>query len=213
MLYGYSVSQQLNRITTRPKLVETPLKTAASEDTFNWQATLAAGGAGRVAFMQYCVRSVTPEPLFLFVAGEYRFRPSHHSALAIYDVFCAVDSPARIRFPDALAPKELRLAATINELRSQVEPPAGLSEDEKSRLGQIPPRLDLFGHLAGRVAGSREGPLAELARRYDPSLTPDQNLPGRRMNANQRFFRDKVWGPLIRPRLVSAGFWQLGSID
>lgn len=185
----------------------------ASEKLFKPDECIKAGGAGRVALLQYCVRSVTPEPIFLFASAEYRLRPSHHAALAIYDVFCAVGSPARIRVPDALPPKELRLAAAVKELRALATQSAGHGDNEEALARQIPARFDLFEPLSTALYASQGGPLAALAGCYDPSLTPDQNLPGGRMSASQQYFRDKVWLPVVRPRLVSAGFWQLGAID
>lgn len=185
----------------------------SKEKAFEPVACLETGGAGRVALLQYCVRSVTPEPIFLFASAEYRRRPTHNAALAIYDVFCAIGSPARIRVPDALPPRELSLSAFVEGLRAREVEPHDRAEQAEAQSGLMPARFDLFDKLSAWLQGSPDGPLAELASAYDPALTPDQNLAGGRMNASQQFFRDKVWVPVIRPRLVGAGFWQLSAID
>jgi hypothetical protein len=176
---------------------------------------LSRGGAARVALFQYCVRSVTPEPLFLFASGEYRLRPSHAGALAIYDVFCAVSAPARIRIPEALPPLDLALVFAVDAVRRQLESARNSADADGggSATGALPPLGGLFAPLAARLRNRAESPLTDLSRRYDPARTPDENLEGGRMNVSQRYFRDKVWTPAIRPRLVAAGFWQFGAID
>jgi len=171
-----------------------------------------SGGAQRVALFQYCVRSITVEPLFLFASGEYRLRPSYKGALAIYDMFCAASAPARIRIPEALPPRDLRLASTIEGLRSRL----GTAEqpvDGSPPVPSLPPQVGLFELLSSSLRRSPDGPLRDLELHYDPSLPPDRNLRDGRMNASQRFFRDNLWIPLIRPRLVDAGFWQLRTIE
>lgn len=65
----------------------------------------------------------------------------------------------------------------------------------------------------GRYSQARSYIAFELASRYDPELEPEMNLPGGKLNAGQRYFVDKVWRPLARPRLVAAGFWQIATID
>lgn len=180
---------------------------------FSLDETLARGGAERIALFQYCVRSITVEPLFLFTCSEYRLRASHPGALAIYDVFCGPSAPARIRAPQALPPRELCLAASIERVRARVNQSIDEREDEATLSGHMPARFDLFDRLSTALLAGLHGPLAELAKNYDPVLTPDQNLAGGRMNASQQYFRDRVWVPVIRPRLVKAGFWQLGAID
>lgn len=56
------------------------------------------------------------------------------------------------------------------------------------------------------------GPLAVLAASYDPSRGPIGNLPGGRMTPGQRGFVDAVWLRRVRPALVAAGFWRVGTI-
>ena len=83
------------------------------------QQILSAGGEVSIALMQYCVRSVTMEPLFVFLSREYRLRPAHAGALALYDVFCAPDAPARIGAANLLPPHNMTLAFSVNAIRRQ----------------------------------------------------------------------------------------------
>ena len=171
------------------------------------------GGAPRIALLRYCVMSVTMEPVFVFLAQDYRLHPSHARALGLYDVFCSPQAPARIRAPNLLEPMNLRLAAAMPAIRRQCErapkeEPAGTDEGS---LNTAPDRC-LFDHIAGEVAAGLQGGARWLAG-YDPRLEPERNLPGGRMNAGQRFFVDNIWRPVARPRLVSAGFWQISTID
>ena len=78
-----------------------------------------------------------------------------------------------------------------------------------------PPAADraLFDGLMKSMWADPDGALRRAERDYDPSLTPEANLPGGRMTPAQRIFVNDVWRPRVRPLLVDAGFWQLSSID
>ena len=171
------------------------------------------GGVGRVKLLQFCVRSVTMEPLFVYLVSEYRWRPTHVAALALYDVFCAPGALARVKALAALPPRELRLSAAVAPLRRQFDylrsPPA----DDDSGMSITTPYRNMYDNVVSALRDDPDGPLAEVVRRYDPDLDPTENLPGGRMNAGQRHFVDNIWKPLIRPQLVGAGFWQVGSIE
>ena len=67
--------------------------------------------------------------------------------------------------------------------------------------------IDLFDHLR-----LENGTVQLIARDYDPAKTPVENLPGGRFSQAQRFFLEKVWQPRLRPPLVKAGFWRVGTI-
>jgi hypothetical protein len=44
--------------------------------------------------------------------------------------------------------------------------------------------------------------------------TPQKkNLPSGKMSEGQKWFREKIWVALARPRLVAASFWQVGAIE
>jgi hypothetical protein len=174
---------------------------------------LASGGAGRIALLNYCVFSVTMEPLFVFLTGEYRDRPSHQAALALYDVFCAQQAPARLAAYELLPPRELNVPATIARLREQwkqMQSPQ-LPEGEEA-VALTAPSRNLFDAIARGVRAEPDGRWTQVSATFDPLLTPHENLPGGAMTAGQRQFVDNVWQPMVRPRLVQAGFWQLRTL-
>ena len=175
---------------------------------------LTRGGAPRIALLRYCVMSVTTEPMFVFLTQEYRLRPTHLGALALYDVFCAPDAPARIKAGNALPPRNLVLLAAIRSIRQQWDQLQGAGEvREDASVSITTPYRNLFDPIAHWVQGDAEGPFACLELHFDPQLSPQENLPGGKMNAGQRHFMEKVWQPVVRPRLVAAGFWHIANIE
>ena len=154
--------------------------------------------------------SVTMEPVFLHLAHEYRMLPSHRAALALYDVFCAPDAPARINARLALPPRNLRLAATINSIRLQCRQQASAAETGGPT---VPPLRYLFDFVVETLINDPRGRIAQLRRRYNPSKSAIDNLPGGKMTEGQRAFVDRIWKPLVRPRLVTAGFWRIATIE
>ena len=175
---------------------------------------LSRGGEGRIALLRYAVMSITPEPLFLFLAQEYRLRPTHLSALALYDVFCAPGAAARVRSQVALPPRDLHLSAAIDLIRKQRSALQSPEQQEDGvRIWTTVPHRNLFDHLAAELQQDPDGSLARVAREYDPGRTPHQNLPDGKMNAAQKHFVDKVCRPVAKPMLVAAGFWQIATIE
>jgi hypothetical protein len=177
--------------------------------------TLARGGSRRVDLLRYCVMTIAMEPVFLFAAGEYRLRPTHTGALALFEVFCDPRSQARLSAYDLLPPRELALASEIARIRErwtamQAPPPA--TDDEAARTVPAGPGRGLFDTLVRGVRADAHGKLAALSAAYDPALSPAENLPGGKMTASQRSFVDNVWQPFARPRLAAAGFWQIAAI-
>lgn len=175
--------------------------------------TLAAGGAGRIALLRYCVISITPGPLFLFLAQQYRLRPTHSGALALYDVFCEPQAPARLPDYALLPPRQLGLLAAMAPIRaqwSQVQSPA--ARDPETDIAIATPARHVFDTLVTGLRADASGLSARLAATFDPELTADENLPGGKMSAAQRHFVDRVWVPIAKPRLVGAGFWQIADI-
>ena len=179
-------------------------------------AVLQRGGKGLLELMHYCVMSVQPEPLFVWLVREYRQEGAGGRALALYDVFCARRSSAR---PGGADPRAVRLALAqaIDAIRRQAawaaEPPAPVGEDEapSPRFVSLPP-AHLFDAAAAHLLGDADGPLARIAHDYDPERTPLENLAGGKMNASQRFFVENVWRPRLRPQLVAAGFWRIATV-
>ena len=184
----------------------------------NFEADLAEiltkGGERRIELLRYCVMSVTMEPVFVFLAQEYRLRPTHAAALALYDIFCAPDAPARVGVVEALPPRNLQLQATAESIRQQwtqlQSPPEA---DGRSTVSITVPHRNLFDRVVEAVRNDPASRFAAAASRYDPRLAPLQNLPGGKMNAGQRHFVERVWRPLARLRLAAAGFWQIANIE
>ena len=177
--------------------------------------TLTDGGKARIDLLRYSVMSITMEPLFLFLASEYRLRPTHKSALALFDVFCATQSRARLAAYELLPPRELGLSAEIAQIRGRwtaLQSPPPEEEDESPRSVAPWPSRVLFDKLVQGLRSDASGRLAAVSTGYDPQLTPQENLPGGKMSAIQRQFVDQVWLPFARPRLVDAGYWQISAI-
>ena len=175
---------------------------------------LTRGGAPRITLLRYCVMSVTMEPVFVFLTQEYRLRPTHAAALALYDVFCATHAPARIKAGDALPPRNLALVAAIRAIRQQWDYLQGAVEPrEEAAVSITTPYRNLFDSIGRSVQRDPEGPFARVELRFDPQLSPQENLPGGKMNAGQRHFVEKIWQPVVRPRLVAAGFWHIANIE
>ncbi len=158
--------------------------------------------------------SIQMEPVFAFLTQEYRLRPTHDAALALYDVFCAPEAPARIRARDMLPPRDLRLLSAIRSIRQQRDQMMRPLEGEPDGGVRITtPHRHLFDGIARAVENDPNGNYARLGNQFDPQLSPEQHLPGGTMNAAQRHFVNYVWRPLARPRLVEGGFWRVAVIE
>src|SRR5262245_55226262 len=102
---------------------------------------LRRGGEVLIPFLHYCVFSVQLGPVFVYLARDYRNNPTAPRALALYDVFCAPDAPARVRAGAALPPYDLRLVAALRPVRERwlaSRAPAP-SEDEPAPAAPLPP--------------------------------------------------------------------------
>lgn len=158
------------------------------------------GGKRLVDLLDYGVRAVETDLLFVFLVREYRELPTARKAVALFDGFCAPGAPARLSVPELLPPYDLALEVALRGLRRDLE-----------RLpAPLPPKY-LFDALDLRIR-ARSKRLRAVRRDYRIRRTPSENLPGGRMSAGQRRFVDAVWEPLLRPRLVAAGFRRVGSI-
>ena len=175
---------------------------------------LTRGGEQRIALLRYCVMSVAMEPVFVFLAGEYRMRPTHAGALALYDLFCAADAPARIQAPNALPPRSLHLSSAIQSIRAQgAQAQLPPQSEDVVRIPITTPARTLFDAVVDDLRKDANGRYARVGSQFDPELAPVQQLPGGNMSPSQRHFRDTVWLPVARPRLVDAGYWQLANIE
>jgi hypothetical protein len=174
------------------------------------------GGRELLDFLEYCVLSVKKDVLFVYLVREYRQRPVASGALAIYDMFCAAAAPARISAAGMLPPKDMRLEQSVAPLRRGVFPQSDsagsvVAEALEATPNLLPPRY-LFDSLVQQLTASPDTVIATVQQTYDPSLTPHENLPGGQLTPGQRAFVEHVWSPIVRPHLVTAGFWRIATV-
>jgi hypothetical protein len=179
---------------------------------FSIESTLLAGGRGRIDLLRHCVWSVTMEPVFVFLVHEYRQQPRHAAALALYDVFCAPGAPARLDAHALLPPMNLTLAAGTHTLRAQWLQMHS-AEPAEAPIRTTVPMRGMFDRIVDGLTHDPAGRWARLGLYYNPARDPAENLPGGRMTPAQRHFVENVWKPRVRPCLVSAGFWQMQTIE
>src|SRR5262249_22017522 len=128
---------------------------------------LVRGGAPRIALLRYCVMSVTMEPVFVFLTQEYRLRATHVAALALYDIFCAPDAPARVKAGNVLPPRNLALLAAIRAIRQQWDHLQGATEGrEEATVSITTPYRNLFDLIARSVQNDSEGGFTRIERQY-----------------------------------------------
>jgi hypothetical protein len=160
---------------------------------------LTRGGKDLIDLLHFSVYSLQLEPMFVHLVQDYRNQATVNRALALFDVFCTVGSPACIRATDLLPPRDLRLLRELTPLRQPTQP-APLSARH------------LFDFVVALLREQTDGPLHMIAQQYDPARSPIDNLPAGRLSQTQRFFVEKVWQGRLRPQLVSAGFWRVATI-
>ena len=176
------------------------------------------GGRDLVNLLEYCVLSVKKDVLFLYLAGQYRLRPGAVSVVALYDLFCANDAPARISVNASLPPFDRRLEQAIVPFRHAVQwigDAARRAGKEVESEGPLPPLLPpryLFDSILQSLTVVDSSQIQDIHANYDPALTPHENLPGGKLTVGGRAFVDNVWLPVVRPRLVSAGFWGVAAV-
>lgn len=176
----------------------------------NIDAIFSRGGKELIGLLDYGVRSVRPDLLFIFLVQEYRQMPTAAKACAIADSFCAPQAPARVSAVELLPPLNPQIEVAMRPLRANLAQIAAAQPPAPVPPRLLPPKfifdaLDL--HLRKKSAALRS-----LKRRYRPERSPVENLPGGKMNAGQRFFVERVWEAVLRPRLVSAGFRRVSSV-
>jgi hypothetical protein len=169
------------------------------------------GGKKLVDLLDYAVRAVQTDVLFVFLVREYREHPTTPKAVALFDCFCAPKARARLSVSEILPPVNLRIDAAMRPLR------LNLDQVQAARTAAVPapplflPPKYLFDEIDLDLRKKSSG-LRMVRRRYRLRRTPFENLPGGKMDAGQKYFVEKVWEPILRPRLVAAGFRRVGSI-
>lgn len=173
-------------------------------------AILAEGGETALALLQFCIRSGQREPLFYALIKDYQQRTNHLTALTLFDLFCAPNAPARLSVSHVLPPQDLRFPASISMLRQQyAQMQAPQPPDEEKRLYIASPPRSLFD----AVAQACQLRFDEVASQFDPQKKVNECLPGGAMSMSQRNFVTQIWVPRVRPQLVAAGFWRMGSLE
>ena len=179
----------------------------------------ARGGSLAIALMQYCVRSRNFDPLFVMLVREFKMRPTLPAALAIYDSFCATDAAAAVSLRDSVVGNELR--QQIESLRrqsvtaievAQAETVAANENEPIPRACVVAPPNFIFDGVVRALQSNPHSGFNHAAYHYHAERSAQQNLPGG-MNMAQRNFLSRVWIPILRPRLVAAGFWRMSTIE
>ena len=174
-------------------------------------SVFARGGKKLIDLLDYGARSVQPDLLFVFLVQEYRQLPTTLKAVALYDSFCAPRTAARVSATEMLPPINFQIEIAMRPLLLNL----GQVEEARAKAAMGPPLLlppkYLFDTLDLHLR-KNSASLRAIKRRYRVRLSPVKNLPGGRMNAGQRHFVDRVWEPILRPRLIAAGFRRLTAV-
>lgn len=189
---------------------------------FSVNLTFDRGGRELIDLLEFSVLSVRTDILFLYCLGEYRRRPQAIGAVAIHDIFCRQHAPARISAEFLLPPKDVRIEHQVSRYRSQPIIDSGKDDQAGStnRLEiddtlvpspPVPPGY-LFDSIATQLNSVPNGQVAETESTYDPSLEPYENLADQKLSIGARAFVNNIWLPIVRPQLVSAGFWRLATV-
>ncbi|MEQ1850433.1 MAG: hypothetical protein ABMA01_02460 [Chthoniobacteraceae bacterium] len=169
------------------------------------------GGRKLVNLLDYAVRTIQVDLVFIFLVEEYRLHATTPKAVALYDIFCAPQALARLSTVEILPPVNAQIESSIRPLRMNLvqmqAAPAGSAIAPKLIL---PPKY-IFDSIVLHLRKNSRG-LRAIKRNYRPSRSPMMNLPEGRMNEAQRYFVDRVWEPILRPRLIAAGFRHMTAI-
>lgn len=184
----------------------------------SYSQIMTQGGKTLHDLLSFAVYSVRPDGLFVFLAHEYHLRPTAAAAVALYDLFCAPGSPARLSVDTVLPPQDPRLAAALAPIRfgldrSLAPPPDPLPEDPpwEPAMPPLPPNY-LFSGLAERLLNDPVGQVVALSSEFDPDRGPFGSLTGGKLSSGQRAFAEQVWRRRVQPALVAAGFWRVATV-
>ena len=172
---------------------------------------ISVGGRELVDLLNYAVRAMQADLLFVFLVGEYRNAPTSHKAVALYEIFCAPQAPARLSASELLPPVHPQLEVALRSLRANVAAVnAARASGSEAPILILPPKF-IFDTIVLHLR--KKSPcLRQVKRRYRVERTPSANLQGGKMSEAQRFFVDRVWTPNLRPRLLTVGFRRVSSI-
>jgi len=164
--------------------------------------TLDRRSKGTLDFLDYCVRAMQLDPLFLFLAQEYRINPTIPKAVALFHTFCAPVAPAKVSIePDHDRMQHLMRPITVTWTRMQ----AALVFGPGNAAPAMPPPPSLFDAIVEKIM--RAGVIGKLKGAYQARHDVSEEN-----NRVQQHFVEKIWRPIIRPHLVAAGFWRISEL-
>jgi hypothetical protein len=164
--------------------------------------TLDRRSKGTLDFLDYCVRAMQLDPLFVFLAQEYRINPTIPKAVALFHTFCAPVAPAKVSIePDHERMQHLMRPITVSWTRMQ----AALVFGPGNAAPPIPPPPALFDSVTDKIM--RAGMIGQLKQAYQARHDQPEDI-----NRIQQHFVEKIWRPIIRPHLVAAGFWRIAEL-
>lgn len=182
------------------------------------------GGRGLIDLLDYAVKSMQTDVVFVCLVDVYRLDPTVARALALGEVFCAPTAPLRLKGAEVvLPPRDGRLEGTLSPLRQALARQAlatptsegeGQDEGDARPAIVVPPRLPkyLFDFVVTELEKSSDGILAKVSASYDSERSAEDNLPGSGMTPEQHLFVDQVWRKNARGRLISGGFRNVANV-
>ena len=114
------------------------------------------GGKPALELLEYCVRTVRMEPVFVFLVSDYRLHPSAGKALALHDVFCAPDIRFRTITWETFRAGSGMLSSTIHSVRTAVlkATAANLAAPQQRLPATLPPR-HVFDSLVAELRSQK----------------------------------------------------------
>lgn len=175
------------------------------------EETISAGGKPLIDLLDYSMRALQTDVLFVFLVQEYRQFPTTPKAVALYEIFCALSAPARLSCTEMLPPVLLQIEAALRPLQLNLTQVAAARAAGFVAPPLILPARYIFDAIVLHLR-KKSPSLQAVERDCQPYRTPVENLPEGRMSAGQRHFVEKVWEPKLRPWLVATGFRRMTSI-
>jgi hypothetical protein len=164
--------------------------------------TLDRRSKGKLDFLDYCVHAMQLDPVFVFLAQEYRINPTIPKAVALFHTFCAPAAPAKVSVePDHEQMQRAMRPITVTWTRMQ----AALVFGPGNAAPSMPPSPSLFDGLVDKLMGA--GVIGKMKRAYQAHAEVTEET-----TRLQQHFVEKIWRPIIRPHLVSAGFWRIAEV-
>lgn len=172
---------------------------------FDWQERDSAD------FLEFCVRSAEMDPVFVCLARDYRESPTICKAVALYDIFCAPASPAKVRADNFLPPKDMRIENAMRPIKlNWTRMQAALVFGPPATISLVEPPETLFDAICEHL--EKSDAVRNTQKRYEAQQKRKRGVTSR-LNAFQRHFVERIWHPIIRPHLVAAGFFQLPAFS